>query len=63
MSDSGEGSFGEARMVKKFLVAMGEDIVVLVVVGVTEVIGGCWKLGGSRGLFIPLVIQPEWKLP
>jgi hypothetical protein len=40
MSDGGESSSGEVRMVKKFLVAMGEDMVVLVVVvGVREAIG------------------------
>jgi hypothetical protein len=35
MSDGGEGSSGEARTVKKFLVAMGEDI--------------CGSGGGSSG--------------
>jgi hypothetical protein len=65
MSDGGEGSSGEARTVKKFLVAMGEDIavLVLVVVGVGEASGGCRDLGDSEGLFILLVVQPERKLP
>jgi hypothetical protein len=64
MSDGGEGSSGEARMVKKFLVAMGEDMAVLVVVvEVREASGGCRDLDDSRGLFIPLVVQPERKLP
>jgi hypothetical protein len=65
MSDGGEGSSGEARTMKKFLVAMGEDIAVLVVVvvGVREANGGCRDLDDSRGLFIPLVVQPERKLP
>jgi hypothetical protein len=43
---------------------MGEDMaVVVVVVGVREAMGGCWDLDNSRGLFIPLVVQPERKLP
>jgi hypothetical protein len=44
MLDGGEGLSREVRMVKKFLVAMGEDIAVLVVVRVKEAIGGCQKL-------------------
>jgi hypothetical protein len=64
MLDGGEGSSGEARTVKKFLVAIGEDIVVLVVVvRVEEASGGCWDLDDSEGLFIPLVVQPERSLP
>jgi hypothetical protein len=47
-----------------FLLVMGEDMVVLVVmVGVREVSGGCRDLDDSRGLFIPLVVQLERKLP
>jgi hypothetical protein len=57
MSDGGEGSSGEARMVKKFLVAMGDDMAVVVVgVGVKEAIGGCRDSDNSRGLFIPWVV-------
>jgi hypothetical protein len=43
-----------------FLEAMGEDIAILVVV-----VGdwGMSGLGELRGLFIPLVVQLEWKLP
>jgi hypothetical protein len=63
MSDGGEGSSGEARTVKEFLEAMGDDMVVVVVVRVREANGGCRDLDDSRGLFIPLVVQPERKLP
>jgi hypothetical protein len=64
MSDGGGSLSGEARMVKGLQLVMGDDIAVLVVVvGVEGTSGGCLNFGESRGLFIPLVVQPERKLP
>jgi hypothetical protein len=64
MLDGGESLSGEARTVKELRLAMGDDIAVLVVVvGVEGTSGGCRDLDDSRGLFIPLVVQPERKLP